>query len=177
MKASGLNARMRASKSKLVRISPPPRRTDKSFSTWPGTVRPRAGQIVFGDAAGDEPIGQPPRPRHQRRVEIGLAQNAFEFALPTGIEMDAGIVDDDRYARQEIGAETDRANEPVLDADQGNAVRGGSLGKPAGLARRPDRDRSAARLRRNDRAGNGAAEHGATRRAREKLGDTPALPP
>jgi hypothetical protein len=80
-------------------------------------AKPMIGEVVFGDAAGGEPVDQPPCPGQQLRLESAVAQQAFKIAFPARVEIDARPVEDNREPRQKIGAEPDRTKKTVLDAD------------------------------------------------------------
>jgi hypothetical protein len=134
-------------------------------------------EVVFGDAALDQAIDQPPRPRQKRRIERGLAEQGFEVAEPGRVAIDAGLVEHQRCRRQEIRAEPDRADEPVFDANELDAARRGSRRKTGRLAGCPHPDRAAARDRCPERALYGAAEHRRATLPCEEIAEAPALPP
>ena len=180
MNASGFAARTLASRPRLVRTSPAPKRIDRSSSTCPGTRMQRrsagmsgdrvAGrQIVLGDATFDEPLSEPLGAGEKVGGKIAVAQQAFEIAAAARIEIHPARIEHQRGRRQEIGAEPDRADEPVLDADQ----------RYAGT-RRPPRRALPAGARPSPRSRRcllAAMRAGRLQRPRNRRGGTPARRP
>ena len=124
-----------------------------------------------------EPPARASRPAEKSR----LAQQAFEIAAPRGSKYMPRRVEHQRGRRQEIGAEPDRADEPVLDPDQRDACARRRLGQPVRQARGPDGDGARAARRRQRRRERASAPRGcggtpARRPPSGEIGDPPPLP-
>src|SRR6202035_2317857 len=100
----------------------------------------RIADIVFGNAASDEPSDQIAGALDQGGIEFGYGEELLEIAAHARIEMHATAVEHQRGCRYEIGAEPDRADKPVLDPDQRDAPLLGCVGEPRRGARGPNGD-------------------------------------
>src|SRR6202030_4693077 len=70
----------------------------------------------------------------------GFGEESFEIAAQARIEMHATAVEHQRGCGDEIGAEPDRADDPVLDPDQRDTLLLGRFGEPRRGARGPNGD-------------------------------------
>ncbi len=82
---------------------------------------------IFADAGVQDHLTQPSRAGEQRRWEVRGGEQRFQIAGPGGIIMDAEAIEGDRGGRYQIAAESNRADEPVLDPHQRHARRARGL--------------------------------------------------
>ena len=136
------------------------------------------GEKVLCGAAGDEPTWISwPRASQQLGIKHTIAQQPFEVAFPPRIEIDAGLIEDDRKSGQEIRAEPDRAKKSVLNANKRDPPQCGGGGKTGRLARRPNGDSAIARRGGLQRAADSSSKYRPLLRSGKEIADTPALPP
>ena len=179
-----------------MRTSPAPNRIDRSSSTCPGTrmqrrsaaecrqsarrARSPGARLYLVTPRSTSRVPEPLGAGEKGRGEVAVAQQAFQIAAAARIEIHPARVEHQRGRRQEVGAEPDRADEPVLDANQRHAGTGRRLGKALRQARRPASDRAvlraAMRAGRLQRPCDGAAEHRHAGRRANEIGDPAPLP-
>ena len=109
-------------------------------------VMPRSTSRVSEPLGAGEKVGR----------KVAVAQQAFEIAAAARVEIHPARIEHQRGRRQEVGAEPDRADEPVLDADQRHAGRAAASAKPCRQTRGPARDRAASPAPRCARAASSA---------------------
>ncbi len=116
-----------------------------------------AGEVVFGDAGGDDAGGEGVGAgKDFRREGFGL-QQVFEIAGGGGIIIEPARIDDDRAGRDELGAKAGGADEAILDLVDRDVGGGGGFGETGGGARGPGGNGAAGFCRKRYGGGSGRA--------------------